>query len=347
MFGIRKTPKVESEWQTWLNKRHAVEEELKSLPLLEAKYRYERAQQKASLVGMDAKALLGFRRELQKSPSSKELTQIEEMLRKHVDDCLAQGRTNLVFSEKQKLTELTEANQAAANEFDHLQSLEKEEESLNNKLEELKANPPEADTTALELLDKEQAQLESEKTRIREVIENMTGNSGDIKKAEQEEKTAQDHLDSIEAAAALGESSDSEQKSAATNLAKAKTQATKTREELERRAAACRGLESKLEKTIEQLEGLRILRAEVAAEVYRKEMQESEERLIAFIEAEEMQGLAKKLHAARSGYESAISEIQGRKPRARKPITVVIPEIKYHPYNHTGNAHGVDVTLKL
>lgn len=347
MFGIRKQSKVEAEWQAWLAKRKGLKATMERLAIREARSRYTSAQEMARQLGMDAKDLMGERRDLQRSPTNEDLQKIATALSRYVKDCLERGRTDLAFSPEQMLAELEEANEAAGAALEHLKSLEDQQETLENDLQHLKNNPPDADLKALTVLDKELAQLESDKARIREALDSMMNDDGGIRQAEQEAADAQYRLDSMEASAVLGQSNESEQRSAAAMLAKATARATKAKEEAERRSSARRGLESKLDNVNAQAEALSDLRSELALTVYKEEMRESENRLIAFLEAEEVKGLTNKLYESRRGYEKALAERQGRTPRAGKPVTVLLPEIKYHHYNTAGNVHGVDVTLKI
>lgn len=347
MFGIRKQSKVEAEWQAWLARRKNLKVAIGELEITDARSKHTVAQDKARNIAMDAKALMGVRRDLQSLPTDKERQNITAALSKHVGDLLDKGRTDLAFKPKQLLDGLQEANTAADATLQRLESLESQQEALEVELQHLEGNPPYADLKALEVLEKELAQLDSEKARIREALNSMTDDNGAIKQAEREAKAAQKQLDDIEASAALGDAGDSDQRSAAAALAKAKARATKASEEANKRSSARRGLESKLCKVEEQAEELSLLRNEMALNVYEEQMKESEKRLIDFLEAGEIQNLTKQLYEARNGYERAVAQRQGRRPRTGKQVAVMLPGIRFHHYNTKGNAHGMDVTLKI
>ncbi|AJY50644.1 hypothetical protein [Halomonas sp. KO116] len=347
MFGIRKQSKVEAEWQAWLIRRKSLKVAIDELAITEARSSHTVAENKARHAAMDAKAHMGFRRDLQHLPTDKERQSITAALSKHVADLMDKGRTDLAFQPKQELAELKEANKAAEATLQRLESLEGQKDALEIELQSLVSNPPHADLKALEMLEKEQARLNSEKARVREALDSMTDDNGAIKQAVREARAAQKQLDDIEASAALGDSTDSEQRSAAAALAKAKARATKAKEEADKRSSARRGLESKLCKVEEQAEELSLLHNEVALNVYEEQTKESEKRLIDFLEAEEMQSITKQLYEARNGYEKAVAQRQGRRPRTGEQVAVMLPGIKFHHYNTAGNVHGVDVTLKI
>ncbi|MGP5326784.1 hypothetical protein [Vreelandella titanicae] len=207
--------------------------------------------------------------------------------------------------------------------------LEPQLEVAEERLEEHEANKPPASHALLTSYDKEIEALNQEHQRILDAISKQSIDSEATQHAEKEVAAAQEKLDGLEAAAALGEMSDGEQQQATSVLTRARKKLDDLMNTKARREAARRGLERKLKDVGEKRDTFAKERADLAQEVYLDDLADAENQLLDMLNHPDLHALVKKINETRERYNVAFNHGNGdaestarRKPQA--PLTVNI-----------------------
>lgn len=205
--------------------------------------------------------------------------------------------------------------------------LEQQLEVAEERLEAHEANKPPASHTMLASYDKEIEALSKEWQRIMDAISKQTIDSSETQQAEREVAAAQEKLDGLEAAAALGEMGDGEQQQATSVLTRARKKLDDLMNTKARREAARRGLERKLKDVGEKRDTFARERAELAQEVYLDDLADAENQLLDMLNHPDLHAVVKKINETRERYNVAFNHGNGdaestarRKPQA--PLTV-------------------------
>ena len=183
--------------------------------------------------------------------------------------------------------------------------LEPQLEAARERLAEHEAKKPPASHAMLASYDKEIEALSQEWQRIMDAISKQSIDSEATQRAEKEVSAAQEKLDGLEAAAALGEIGEGEQKQAASLLTRARNTLEDLMNTKARREAARRGLNKKLVEVEQHRDALAKERAELAKEVHWSDLATAEQQLLDALNHPELRALVQKINQARELYNLA------------------------------------------
>lgn len=141
--------------------------------------------------------------------------------------------------------------------------------------------------------------------RVNQALADLETGETDTGAAAAELEAAQQRVDELAAAEALGEVDEAEQRAAATALAKARQRAAGPGESRKLGEAARRGLERKAEALAAGIDHLEHAAREVEADVCRDEWAEAERRLVDLLEGDELARTMDRLREARAAYSRA------------------------------------------
>ncbi|SDO20025.1 hypothetical protein SAMN04487957_104219 [Halomonas shengliensis] len=145
----------------------------------------------------------------------------------------------------------------------------------------------------------------AELARVNQALADLETGESDAGAAAAELEAAQQRVDDLAAAEALGEVDEAEQRAAATALTKARQRAAGPGESRKLGEAAHRGLERKAEALAAGIDHLEHAAREVEADVCRDEWAEAERRLVELLEGEELAHTMERLREARAAYSRA------------------------------------------
>ncbi|PXX94998.1 hypothetical protein [Halomonas sp. LBP4] len=333
MLGIfQKTSKPASEWAAWLTRRRDIQSETASLAdsVKKAARHAERTATKAMAIASRVSDLAGV--DAGSQPSKEICAKVRDELRKKVDFHDRRGKPQNAHQQREALEEMEEALRESQRADEALATKRAASERLEEQREAHAEAQPEATQQALSALSKELEQLEGESSRVTATIERLSGGGDPAAAARREADDAQTALDEIEAAAAMGDGDEGDQRAAAAALTKARSKAEKAREEGERRIAATRGLERTLTALEEKIADLEATKLEISARVYAREVEEHEKRLIDLLEGKELEAVMEQLRRSRLAWEGAMSAINGG-PRSHPDmrLEMTLPSLLFHP----------------
>lgn len=194
------------------------------------------------------------------------------------------------------------------------EKLEPQVEAARERLAEHEAKKPPASHAMLASYDKEIDALNQEHQRIIDAISQQSTDSEATQRAEREVSVAQEKLDGLEAAAALGEIGEGEQKQAASLLTRARNTLEDLMNTKARREAARRGLNKKLMEVEQHRDALAKERAELAQEVHWSDLATAEQQLLDALNHPDLRGLVQKINQARKLYSAAANGGNGIRP---------------------------------
>ena len=154
----------------------------------------------------------------------------------------------------------------------------------------------------------------AELERVNRALADRDSGDSDSGGAAAELEAAQQRVDELAAAEALGEVDEAEQRAAATALAKARQRAAGPGESRKLGDAARRGLERKAAELAAGIDHLEQARWEVESDVCRAEWAEAERRLVELLEGEDLAGIMDRLRDSRAAYHRAHRIAYGSAP---------------------------------
>lgn len=196
---------------------------------------------------------------------------------------------------------LDEAEQALAD-------AEKRHTELNDELAEIEKQRPKASHSSIKALAAEIERGEGDCQRIEDAITSMDDDGSAHSLAQNELLEAQQRLDDLEAAAALGDADKDAKRAATTALAAARKKAEGAKQDADRQTSARRGLERRLETTRAQVDELAAVKREVARHVYESEMAAAEAALLKHLSQEAIQPLIDRLNESRDSFNAVAGE---------------------------------------
>lgn len=351
MLGFGKDKAVK-EWESWINKRHQQQEARVKITAQkrEAEQRKRQAIQQARLAATPVLEITGFpvRNTSPSETPSPEATikKVDyEIRRAEAARSSGQGFSMNIGEVKSALEELKTSIREKEAAEEHFDRLSEEEERLEQVLEEIEDHPPKAGHGALEAFDSEIQAAEQDVSRIDRALEAMNDDGSLLQQAKEEADRAQERLDDLEATAALGETSEEEQRTAASALTKARTKVQKTKDETGRQESARRGLERKRSEVLARLEELGHLYADIAREVYLSDLESAESRLVEFLGSDDIKSLVEEINATRLKFNKAANHGEERSP-ANSPfaplkVEIALGHLVQHPDRKDLNRIGI------
>lgn len=220
-------------------------------------------------------------------------------------------------------------------------------ELVRERLEELENAPPKAGHGALKALDEELKSSRDEASRVTAAMEARHDTGGAVATAKEEAARAQERVDDLEAAAALGEVGDGERQAASAALTKARNKLTDAKDAADRQAAAARGLHRQLDKVNARIKELEDLRAEVAREVHMDDIAAAEIELVDMLGSDRVRELVETINASRSALNQAINYLNGSErksgPHSSLKLTIEASHLIAHPEWKEFNRSGIKV----
>lgn len=357
-FGKDKAAtKTEKEWQAWNEEciRLASESIDIETSRKDAEKEEKNAAWMAKQAGRQALSVLGVK--VHQFPES-ELPRPDEALRMLQSaisraEQARENRTsfNLNISDaNEALDDLQTALRGRDEAASNAQALAERLAETTQRLEALKGAPPKAGKSALSALDNELTKSQGEAARIRSALDARRDPDGGAEAlALAEVEQAQQQVDDLEAAAALGDVGEEETQAANARLERARNKLGDAKaaavDAAERQSAASRGLTRQLERLEERIVELENVRASVAREVYREELEAVEIELVALIDNAQVRGLVENINALRGSLNQAINHLNGNAPRAVPvaPLKLRV-DIEYlfaHPEARALNSTGI------
>lgn len=269
--------KRENEWQTWLKRRAQAQSAYLNCSDRKARAEADSLNHKAVQVCSEAVELMGIQASWPYPPEKR--GRIREHMAREAQYLADRGESYTSKQLRDLLARLDEAEAQYSAAREKVKSLADKKVRLRSEMEEVAANPPKSSRKALESIDEALKKNAAEKKRVTQAMEKLGDSEGAIGHAQRKMEDAQEHLDTLSAAAAMGDDAP-DQRSATTGLAKARAELTKAQEEADRQDSARRGLERKSAQLDEQAEELGSLRSEVLIELSKMEMAEAEGQLI-------------------------------------------------------------------
>lgn len=353
MMGFGKN-KPAKEWRNWLTKRQELQDKLGHLTAQrhDAKRQLDKAKWEASAQRRTLLELTGVEvHNIQASslPSPAQTAARIEQELQHQEAYRAAGQRfswNLtdVHQELSSLQRLISDVDTANARHDELIE---EEENTRKAAETVEAAPPKAGHGALEAFDAEIQAIEASVQHIDQTLEAMQDGASLLADAQTEVLRAQEQVDELEAAAALGEIDDSEKATASTTLKKAQAEVENAKAQANRQEAARRGLQSKRTAFAERLEELRQMHADIAREVFTEDLASHEQRLVEILASRDVQELVEAINSTRKRFNQAINFGDSR-PSVNSPLeplklTVELKHLSHHPDHKQLNRSGIKV----
>lgn len=298
--------KVHKEWVNWIKKREALNANVMEVNSGLLKYReLEKSKgNEAFYMRREALETLGISHKNSPESGLPNSTKLRHMLAVSVEkaeELRKRGQTfdiNIAACRAMH-TKLDSILQEKASATKNIESLEIQLETTEERLREHEDNPPDAGHAALKAFDDELAALDKERSRVENAISNQTPNGEETDQAERDVAAAQEKLDALEAAAALGENSDEAQQKASGALTRARNKLENSQAAKARREAAKRGLIRKLEEIGQKRTSLAEERAQVAKEVYLDDLADAENQLLNLLNHADLISLVKKINETR------------------------------------------------
>lgn len=298
--------KAHKEWSNWLKKREALNANVVDVNSDLCKYKeLEKSKgNEAFYMRREALETLGISHKNSSESELPNTTKLRDMLSiavKNAEELRKQGRAfdiNIAACRAMhaKLDSILQEKALAAK---NIESLKIQLETAEERLHEHEDISPEAGHAALKAFDDELAALDKERSRVESAISNQTPNGEETDQAERDVAAAQEKLDALEAAAALGENSDEAQQKASGALTRARNKLENSQAAKARREAAKRGLNRKFEEIEQKRTSLADERAKVAKEVYLDDLADAENQLLNLLNHADLISLVKKINETR------------------------------------------------
>lgn len=172
----------------------------------------------------------------------------------------------------------------------------------------------------------------AELERVNRALAERESSDADAEDASAELEAAQQRVDELAAAEALGDVNEAEQRAAATALTKARQRAAGPGESRKMGDAARRGLERKAAELAAGIDHLEQARWEVEADVCRAEWAEAERRLVELLEGPELAETMARLRKARNAHHRAHSIAYGdaRQIVGADQLEITGPLLQHH-----------------
>lgn len=332
--------KAHKEWVNWLKKREALNTKVMEVNSGLLKYReLEKSKgNEAFYMRREALETLGISHKNSPESGLPNSTKLRNMLSSAVKNAEGLRDRGQAFDIniaacRAMHTKLDSILQEKASATKNIESLEIQLQTTEERLREHEDNPPDAGHAALKAFDDELAALDKERSRVESAINSQTPNGEETDQAERDVAAAQEKLDALEAAAALGESSDEAQQKASGVLTRARNKLEESKAAKARREAAKRGLNRKLEEIEQKRSALADERAEVAKEVYLDDLADAENQLLDMLTHADLHGLVKKINETRELVNLAFNHGNGdaehiARKKPHSPLTINI-DIKH------------------
>lgn len=313
--------KALKERDNWLKKRESLSEQYRDISSEHARHKGTEATQRSESAQLKREALelLHVRTDVIPQSEMPSAHKIRDMLKASVDKAEEHRKRGLRFDIAiapcremfEKLDSILMQQDLA---LKNAERLEPQLEVARERLAEHEAKKPPASPAMLASYDKEIEALSQEWQRIMDAISQQSIDSEATQRAEREVSAAQEKLDGLEAAAALGEIGEGEQKQAASLLTRARNTLEDLMNTKARREAARRGLNKKLVEVEQHRDALAKERAELAQEVHWSDLATAEQQLWDALNHPDLRGLVQKINQARKLYSAALNEGNGIRP---------------------------------
>ncbi|MGL6213685.1 hypothetical protein [Billgrantia desiderata] len=349
-FGKDKSVK---EWRSWIKNCKQLKNDI-----IDLKTKVEAAKKQAQKTGFDAK-LVGYAGlevlgvEVHNIPAN-ELPgpdKVVSMLEAGIANDEQAGRirggvSNLNRSEAKKaLNDLRHVLEAREEERRVITDLTQRLELAEERLETLEDSPPKAGHGALKAIDQELESARDELSRINAALEARHDTGGAVDRAQEEAGRAQERVDDLEAAAALGEVEEAERQAASAALTLARNKLADAKGNADRQAAASRGLQRQLEKVAARIQELDDLRAGVASEVHMEELEVAETQLVDLLGGDKVRELVETINASRLSLNRALNHLNGRErntgPHSPLKVMIEASHLVAHPSAKDLNKSGI------
>ncbi|RDB43829.1 hypothetical protein DU490_05300 [Halomonas sp. DQ26W] len=172
----------------------------------------------------------------------------------------------------------------------------------------------------------------AELARVNLALADLESGEDDTGGASADLEAAQQRVDELAAAAALGEADEAELRAAATALAKSRQRASTPQDAAKHSEAARRGLERKAEELAAGIDHIEQTRWEVEAEVCRAEWAEAERRLVDLLEGGELVEVMNRLRESRTAHHRAHRIAYGNAPTliGKDRLEITGPLLEHH-----------------